>query len=110
MKRTKTELIDIIKKYVGDRDDDETLSLLEDISDSYSDESEDWKAKYEENDKSWRTRYIERFGQSTTGADLPGGGETHQETEFDTAITDENLRYLESTYDSTDIDDIFKED
>lgn len=59
---SKEELIEKIKKYVGDRTDDETIEIIEDISDSIdSSDADEWKQKYEENDKMWRDKYISRF-------------------------------------------------
>ena len=61
-KLSKDELIKKVKKYVGDRTDDETIEIIEDISDSTdSSDAEEWKRKYEENDKMWRDKYISRF-------------------------------------------------
>lgn len=61
-KLSKDELIEKVKKYVGDRTDDETIEIIEDISDSIdSSDADDWKQKYEENDKMWRDKYISRF-------------------------------------------------
>lgn len=61
-KLSKDELIEKVKKYVGDRNDDETIEIIEDISDSIdSSEADEWKKKYEENDKMWRDKYISRF-------------------------------------------------
>lgn len=61
-KLSKDELIEKVKKYVGDRTDDETIEIIEDISDSIdSSEADEWKKKYEENDKMWRDKYISRF-------------------------------------------------
>ena len=61
-KLSKDELIEKVRKYVGDRKDDETIEIIEDISDSIdSSEADDWKKKYEENDKMWRDKYISRF-------------------------------------------------
>lgn len=59
-KKTFAELMDAIKAYTADRDDDETLTLMEDVSDTLDKET-DWKAKYDENDKAWRAKYKERF-------------------------------------------------
>lgn len=61
-KLSKDELIEKVKKYVGDRTDDETIEIIEDISDSIdSSDADEWKKKFEENDKMWRDRYISRF-------------------------------------------------
>lgn len=57
-----------VKAIIGDRDDDEALSFLEDCKDTITAEKDDYKEKYEqllnekeELDKSWRTKYKERF-------------------------------------------------
>lgn len=61
-KLSKDELIKKVREYVGDKNDDETIEIIEDISDSIdSPEVDEWKKKYEENDKMWRDRYISRF-------------------------------------------------
>lgn len=61
-KLSKDELIEKVKKYVGDRTDDETIEIIEDISDSIdSSDADEWKQKFEENDKMWRDKYISRF-------------------------------------------------
>lgn len=61
-KLSKDELIEKVRKYVGDRKDDETIEIIEDISDSIdSSDADEWKKKYEENDKMWRDKYISRF-------------------------------------------------
>jgi hypothetical protein len=61
-KLSKDELIEKVKKYVGDRTDDETIEIIEDISDSIdSSDADEWKKKFEENDKMWRDKYILRF-------------------------------------------------
>jgi hypothetical protein len=61
-KLSKDELIEKVKKYVGDRTDDETIEIIENISDSIdSSDADEWKKKYEENDKMWRDKYISRF-------------------------------------------------
>lgn len=66
--RNKEEILEAIKTRVGELTDDETISFLEDVSDTFTDletrangDGEDWKKKYEENDKSWRERYTNRF-------------------------------------------------
>lgn len=66
---SKEELINQVSNYIGDRTDDESVSLLENISDSFSEDTEDWKGKYEENDRQWRERYMSRFKQFTEVSD-----------------------------------------
>lgn len=61
-KLSKDELIEKVKKYVGDRTDDETIEIIEDISDSIdSSDADEWRQKFEEHDKMWRDKYISRF-------------------------------------------------
>lgn len=61
-KLSKNELVEKVKKYVGDRTDDETIEIIEDITDSIdTSDADEWKQKYEENDKMWRDKYISRF-------------------------------------------------
>lgn len=61
--RTRDELITAVNAIIGETPDDNGLSLLEDISDTFAihNDTEDWKTKYEENDAEWRRRYRERF-------------------------------------------------
>lgn len=66
--KTKEELLESIKSRIGDDTSDETITFLEDVTDTLSDyeerskgDGEDWKTKYEENDKYWREKYRERF-------------------------------------------------
>ena len=68
MKRTKNELLEDVKKVLGDRTDDDALALLENVTDSISDKDEDWEKKYNdivkeknELDETWRKKYAERF-------------------------------------------------
>ena len=63
----KNELMEKLKQIIGEKTDDETLTFIEDVNDTFDDKSknenseEDWKKKYEENDAAWRTKYKERF-------------------------------------------------
>lgn len=64
-KKTKDELLNAIKAILGDRDDDDAIALMEDVTDTLDayaeDENINYKQKYEENDKEWRRKYISRF-------------------------------------------------
>lgn len=61
-KLSKEDLLEKVRNYVGDRTDDETVEILEDISDSIdTTDADEWKQKYEDNDKMWRDKYISRF-------------------------------------------------
>ena len=66
--KTREEILGAVKARVGEQTDDETISFLDDISDTLTDletkangAGEDWKTKYEENDREWRRKYTERF-------------------------------------------------
>lgn len=80
-KLSKDELLEKVRAYVGDRTDDDTLELIEDISDSVgSDEADEWKQKYEDNDKMWRDKYISRFFEKKEDEELDTPTE-HEEEE-----------------------------
>ena len=70
------ELIAKIKTKIGEDTSDESIELLEDVTDTFNanNDGEDWKTKYEENDKEWRKKYIDRFSGS-------GGSEPDEEEE-----------------------------
>lgn len=79
-KLSKDELTEKIKKYVGDRTDDETIEIIEDISDSIdSSDADEWKQKCEEIDKMWRDKYISRFLEKKE--DEPDTPTEHEEEE-----------------------------
>lgn len=79
---TRDELIEKVRKYVGDRTDDETIEIIEDISDSIdSSDDDEWRQKFEENDKMWRDKYISRFLDKKE--DEPDTPTEHEEEEKD---------------------------
>lgn len=59
---------DALLAFIGDRTDDEAISILETINDDGID-AEDWHQKYIDNDKEWRERYTARFKEG--GAPQP---------------------------------------
>ena len=66
--KTKEELLASLKQTFGDNTDDATLSLIEDVTDTYDDlnskakpDGKDWKAEAERIDKEWRQKYHDRF-------------------------------------------------
>lgn len=84
-KLSKDELIEKVKKYVGDRTDDETIEIIEDISDSIdSSDADEWKKKYEENDKMWRDKYISRFFEKNGEENEDPADEDDDEKEYKT--------------------------
>ena len=68
--RTKDEILQSIRDRIGDKiDSDESLALIEDVTDtidSLSGDGTDWKQRYEDNDKEWRQKYRDRFFNSGT--------------------------------------------
>lgn len=63
MVKTKEEMLAEIKAYIGDRTDDETLSLVENVTDTLSDMEKNGnaEARVKEVEDMWRTKYMERF-------------------------------------------------
>lgn len=66
--KTREEILESFKARLGENPDDESISFLEDFTDTLDDfekrakgDGTDWKSKYEENDANWRKKYTERF-------------------------------------------------
>lgn len=63
--RTRQEIMDALNVIIGERNDDEALEFIADVTDTLSDfenrSSEDWRQRYEDNDREWRQRYRDRF-------------------------------------------------
>ena len=61
--RSYDDLMTMIKNKIGDDTSDESITLIEDFTDTYNSltDGENWKTKYEENDAMWRQRYKDRF-------------------------------------------------
>ena len=66
--KTREEILESFKTRLGENPDDESISFLEDVTDTLNDfekrangDGIDWKSKYEENDANWRKKYTERF-------------------------------------------------
>lgn len=66
--KTREDILTAIKAKLGEQTDDDTIALLEDVTDTFTDLEEkangdgtDWKKKYEETDEAWRKKYTERF-------------------------------------------------
>ena len=70
--KTQEELLNSIKGLLKDDTSDESIALLEDVTDTLTEmatnkDNENWKQKYEDNDKQWRQKYRDRF--FNTGSD-----------------------------------------
>lgn len=66
--KSKEELLSSIRTVLGDNTDDNSLAIIEDISDTYDDmdtrakgDGKDWKAEAEKIDRDWRQKYHDRF-------------------------------------------------
>lgn len=70
---SKEDFLNRIKEITKDKTDDDTLKLVEDMTDTINnyenDKSQNWKEKYETNDKEWRERYKARFFSGDTHED-----------------------------------------
>lgn len=98
MVRTKDELLASIKDRFKDDTSDETISFIEDVSDTINDletkalDETDWKSKYEENDKEWREKYRDRFFNTEGGDTKPLDEEPPKPMSFDDLFTVEKGR------------------
>lgn len=110
-KLTSEEFMKRVQTVLGDRDDDDALSFLEDCKDTITDSKDEYKEKYEqavkekeELDKSWRTKYKERFYQS----DEPNSNKDKDKEKGKdaTLFTDKTDAQLEA--ENTTIDSLFK--
>lgn len=79
------ELIAKIKTKIGEDTSDESIELLEDVTDTFNanNDGEDWKTKYEENDKEWRKKYIDRFSGSSGSEPDEEEEEEEEKTTFE---------------------------
>ena len=58
--RTREELMERVREYIGEDTTDKALSLIEDVNDTIAD-NDVWRTRYEQNDKDWREKYKARF-------------------------------------------------
>ena len=63
MVKTKDEIMEEIRAYIGDRSDDQTIALVENISDTIDDYAAhgDYDTKLMAVEEEWRRKYMERF-------------------------------------------------
>lgn len=97
MVKTKDEIMEEIRAYIGDRDDDQTIALVENISDTIDDYAAhgDFDKKLMAVEAEWRRKYIDRF---------MNGGENKNEVEFEKTDDGEKDNAEEIT-----IDDLYTE-
>lgn len=82
-----------VHNIVGDDSTDESISLLEDLTDTYNDlenranaDSENWEQKYNELNEQWKKRYKSRFFNGDGGT--PNKSETVTVDETDITYND----------------------
>ena len=93
MVKTKDEIMNEIRAYIGDRSDDQTIALIENISDTIDDYAAhgDYDEKLMAVEAEWRRKYIDRF--------MSGG-----ENKSDVEITEDEEKKEDIT-----IDDLYTE-
>lgn len=76
--KTRDELLASLRDRFGDDTSDETLALLEDVTDTFTDledkakgDGKDWRAEAERIDAEWRAKYKERFFSGEKTDDEP---------------------------------------
>lgn len=83
----KDEFTARLKAKLGDDTSDESVSFLEDMTDTFNDlesrasDTTNWKEKYEQNDSEWREKYKARFFDGNEPNDKDKDKETEDETE-----------------------------
>ncbi len=86
--KTKAELIEAVNSIIGESTDDNTLQLLDDLSDTIdsmqNNDNENWHQKFIENDNAWRKRYKDRFSGAADTEDI-------EDDEDDTPLTYDKL-------------------
>lgn len=66
---SKEDLLSRLTAFIGEDQNDDAITLVEDMTDTFNDfdsktkDETKWKLKYEENDKAWRQKYIDRFNK-----------------------------------------------
>lgn len=73
--RTKDEIMEVLRSYLGEDTSDEAIAFIEDINDTMAEyerqigDVTDWEGKYNELDESWRKKYTERFFEGGSDED-----------------------------------------
>ena len=66
---SKEDLLSRLTAIIGEDQNDDAITLVEDMTDTFNDfdsktkDGTNWKQKYEDNDKAWRQKYIDRFNK-----------------------------------------------
>lgn len=99
---SRDDFMSAVKGLAGDNADDNTLTMIENFTDTFKDlerranDTTNWKSKYEQNDNEWREKYKARFFEGNAGTDSATVIEEQKED-----ITDDGK--------DISFDDLFKE-
>lgn len=90
-----TDLMTRLRDYIGDDNRDETLNILEDITDTVEDmerraDNEEWQRRYDDLDRTWRDKYRERFFKTEEVVERRNDVEERRDDD-ETKITYEDL-------------------
>ena len=101
--RTREELMERVREYIGEDTTDKALSLIEDVNDTIAD-SDEWRTRYEQNDKEWREKYKARFFSDVEKKDEePPDSEDEIEKTID-ELFEESIEYFkECNFEITEI-------
>lgn len=59
------DILSRIRSKAGENIDDDTIQLIDDVSDTFANikkkDDIDWETKFKENDRAWRKKYTDRF-------------------------------------------------
>lgn len=93
MVKTKDEIMEELRAYIGDRADDQTISLVENISDTIDDYAAhgDYDEKLMAVEAEWRHKYIDRFmngGENKSDIETTGDEEKTEEITIDDLYTE----------------------
>lgn len=88
-KKTLDEILGQLRGIVGDdhTTDDAVITLVEDITDTVTNDGTDWEKMYRENDAAWRKRYTDRFYTREEERD-PGKPEEEKKYTFEELFTE----------------------
>ena len=84
--KTKTDILNSLKEIIGDSTEDNALSLIEDVTDTFDDfekktqDNTNWEQKYKENDEAWKKKYKDRFFSSNDDNDDNDSNDDKDET------------------------------
>lgn len=95
----KDKFFSTLHERIGTDTSEESLSFIEDMTDTYNDlekrangDGIDWEKKYRENDKAWREKYRHRFFNSDGGnIQYPSGGDDEDEGYNPESVTYDKL-------------------